>query len=167
MRRLTLKEALFVVRKLEGDSDRRAYEGAGYSCRGTPQTVQKRANELAKRPHVAELIAWKLRKKMAQAEITQERILTELAASAFTRLTDVVVLENGKFSVRDFSSLSGESQAALKSVKVKVLAVEDGQEVLQIEVTMCDKLKALDLLMATKGMKRGEPTQLPVMVVWE
>ena len=167
MRRLTTKEALFVAFKLEGDTDRRAFEKAGYSCRGSAQTVQKRANELAKRPRVEDLLRRKMRKRLAQAEITQDGILNELAALAFARLPDVVEWEKGKFGVRDFSALPAESQAALKNVKVKTLVDEEGGTVLQIEVSMQDKLRALELLMVAKGMKKGDPEQLPVMVVWE
>ncbi len=170
MQRLRPKEALFVVRVLEGASHRKAYELAGYSCAGTAKTVQKRADEVAGRPRIAGLIECGREKALGKAEVTCEGIVDELAATGFARLSDVVDWEDERFTVRAFSTLSPATLTALKNVKVTQTVTEEGDKkttVLRIEVHMNDKLRALDMLMGWKGMKKGDALQEPVQIFFE
>jgi len=89
-------------------------------------------------------------------EVTVDRILTELAAVAYSDLTDVCTWGPEGVAVLDSAKLPPHVRAAVKKVKVKVVETtsESGgtRKQTDIEVEMHAKLQALDRLGEYKRM---------------
>ena len=93
---------------------------------------------------VAEYIQKRMKEREKRTEITQDRVLQELAKIAFVNATEVI---DPKTATIKEDALP-EDTAAIQSVKVKTFG-EDG---LEREIKMADKLKALELLGKHLGM---------------
>ena len=81
------------------------------------------------------------------AKITPEKILDELAAIAFARAPDYLVVEDGQVHLRD--GLKPRQRAAVASVEKSTTG---------IKVKFYDKMKALELLGKCLGLFEGKDT---------
>ena len=79
-----------------------------------------------------------------QAGINQDRVLRELARLAFVNPTDVINMEDA--TLKESSDV--DDTAAIQSVKVKSF----GENGIEREIKMTDKLRALELLGKHLGM---------------
>ena len=79
-----------------------------------------------------------------QAAINQDRVLRELARLAFVNPTDVINMEDA--TLKESSDV--DDTAAIQSVKVKSF----GENGIEREIKMTDKLRALELLGKHLGM---------------
>lgn len=106
-----------------------------------------------------------LRPAMDQYEVTQERIMKEVATIAFSNLGDYVqILADGSV-LSDFSKVTREQFGALKSIKITEQAGSlevdaegnaNHRECVKIEITTHDKLAALEKLMRRAGLIKEE-----------
>lgn len=107
---------------------------AGYS----KKTAEVIGYENLRKPQIAEEIAKRQVKLQSKLEITQERVLEELAAIAFANGTDfVTVTAAGLLNVRPTSQVPKEKLPAIAGIKYNQLGVE---------IKLHDKVRALELL---------------------
>ena len=92
---------------------------------------------------VAEYIAERMQARQERTEITQDRVLEELAAIAFARATDYAEVKDDQVFIKDTAGLSENQIKAIAGIK---------QGKFGIEVKLNDKEKALELLGRHLGM---------------
>lgn len=81
-----------------------------------------------------------------------DRIAQELAAVAFTKITDVV---DGSGEIRDLDSISVAAQKSIKKITIKEVDTKFGTN-RNVTIEMHDKLKALEQTMNLLGIKNGD-----------
>lgn len=113
---------------------------AGYS----PETAYSIGHENLKKPELHTRISRAMAERSKRTGINADRVLTELAKIAFVNAADVIDASDA--TLRE--DAAPEDLAAIQSVKVKTFG-EDG---LEREIKMADKLKALELLGKHLGM---------------
>ena len=113
---------------------------AGYS----EKTADRIGPELLGKTCVSAAIQEAIKKRQKRVEITQEKVLEELAAIAFANGADfATVNRNGIVRITPTSELPDEKRKAIASIK-------EGQY--GTEVKVHDKVKALELLAKHLGM---------------
>ena len=95
---------------------------------------------------VAEYIAERMQARQERTEITQDKVLEELAAIAFARATDYAEVKDDQVIIKDTSGLSENQIKAIAGIK---------QSKFGIELKLNDKEKALELLGRHLGMFKG------------
>ena len=134
---MTKKQKRFVEEYLIDLNATQAAIRAGYS----PDTAYSIGNENMKKPEIKA----KIDKAMAERTgVNADRVVMELAKIAFVNAGDVIDAETATLK----PDAAREDTAAIQSVKVKTFG-EDG---LEREIKMADKLKALELLGKHLGM---------------
>lgn len=146
MAKLTDKQKRFVTEYLVDLNATQAAIRAGYS----QKTAGSAANENLRKPQISAEIQKRQAKVQDKLEITQERIVKELAAIAFSSGTDFAEVNEaeGGQSVR-FKATEGlppEKRAAISSIKT----MRGG-----MEVKTYDKLRAMELLGKFLGFLDG------------
>ena len=138
-RPLTEREQRFVAAYLESGDPERAAREAGFSAK----RAQRAGEKLLQTPAVQAALrrAWRTRPR-AYA-ITEQAILRELSAIAFSDFTDFVRVEDGQVQITESRSLDYSRRAAIASIK------DTGKGV---EIKLHDKQKALELLAKYLGL---------------
>lgn len=106
---------------------------AGYS----PKTAEVQGCRLLSNANIQESVQEAIKAREKRTEITQDRVLEELAKIAFSDATDVVNIVDGRMVVTDTKALKPAQRAAIAQIK-------EGK--FGLEVTRCDKLRALEML---------------------
>ena len=77
---------------------------------------------------------------------------------AYANVDDYVSVRNGIMVLHEAELMTRDSRAAIRSIRSRVLHQndKDGSSVIQLELRMCDKLKALQMLGAYLGMWDGK-----------
>lgn len=143
MAKLTLKQQRFVEEYLIDLNATQAAIRAGYSAKRASEI----GHQLLQKTTVSEAISKALAARSRRTGINQDRVLLELAKVAFLNPTDVINMDEA--TIR--GDASREDTAAIASVKVKRIPTEGG-DIVEREVKICDKLKALELLGKHLGM---------------
>lgn len=143
MAKLTPKQQTFVDEYLVDLNATQAAIRAGYSVRRASEI----GHQLLQKTTVKHAIDKAMAERSRRTGITQDRVLRELAKVAFVNATDVINMDEA--TIR--GDANREDTAAIASVKVKTIPGEDG-DIVEREVKMCDKLKALELLGKHLGM---------------
>ena len=117
---------------------------AGYS----PKTANEQAGRLLVNVSIQNRIAQLQAEQSRRTGISADRVLRELAKVAFANAGDIVDADDATLK----EDASPDDLAAVQSVKVKVFG-EDGVE---REIKLADKLKALDLIGRHLGMFNGD-----------
>lgn len=112
---------------------------AGYSAK----TADRIGPELLGKTCVSEAIKKAMEKRQTRVEISQDRVLRELAAVAFANGTDYASVVSGLVMMNDTEDLTQEQKAAIVSIK----QTKEG-----VEVKLADKMKALELLAKHLGL---------------
>ena len=113
---------------------------AGYS----PKTAQQTSHENLLKPVIQNYIAQLQAEQSRRTGVSADRVVRELARIAFVNASDLIDPETASVKL----DASRDDLAAVQSIKVKTFG-EDG---LEHEVKLADKLKALDLLGRHLGM---------------
>ena len=137
---MTKKQKRFVDEYLIDLNATQAAIRAGYS----PDTAGSIGGENLKKPEISGAIAKAMAERSKRTGINQDRVLRELARIAFANAADIINTEDATLK----ADASEDDTAAIESVKVKTFG-EDGVE---REIKMADKIKALDLLGKHLGM---------------
>ena len=137
---MTKKQKRFVEEYLIDLNATQAAIRAGYS----PDTAKSIGSENLTKPDIQARIAKAMAERSRRTSVNADRVLMELAKIAFVNASDVIDADTA--TVR--ADALPEDTAAIQSVKVKTFG-EDG---LEREIKMADKLKALELLGKHLGM---------------
>ncbi len=124
-----------------------AVTAAGYKTRNPRQ----RGWELMCTPLVAAAIAQKMQERMDRTQITQDRVLNELAILSFSSLDDYDI-DPVTGSVSVVAGAAEYAVRAISSIKCTVTKDEDGTETRHTEIRLWDKLSALKLMAKHLGI---------------
>ncbi|MCK5666178.1 MAG: terminase small subunit [Thiotrichaceae bacterium] len=151
---LTTKLETFAIVLAETDDQAEAYRAMVPNTKAKPESIWVSASRFANDPkvklRVAELKA--IAKKIAEDkfEITQERVLLEIARLAFHDPRKVFDADNNMLSVQDWPD---EVAAAISSIKVIETKTGDKDTVSQLkEIKFWDKGKQIELAAKKLGM---------------
>lgn len=128
----------------------RAAIQAGFAKKAAAQ----QASRLLTNAKITEYLKLLQSPTIKQFEVTQERIMAEVASLAFSNIMDFVEVKDGQAWI-DLSKCSREQAAALAGFEVIELppfkTVQDGEEVvrevLKVKIKLWDKMPALEALM--------------------
>jgi phage terminase small subunit len=134
---LTAKQRRFVEEYLIDLNGAQAAIRAGYSAK----TARQQASENLSKPDIAEAIAAAQQERSQRTEITQDRVIAELATIAFADARDYLAWGGTKVMLKASPDL--ESAAAVASVS------GDGEKA---TLKLHDKIRALELLGRHVGM---------------
>ena len=137
---MTKKQKRFVEEYLIDLNATQAAIRAGYS----PDTAKSIGSENLTKPDLQVRIAKAMAERSKRTGVNADRVVMELAKIAFVNAGDVIDAETATLK----PDAAKEDTAAIQSVKVKTFG-EDG---LEREIKMADKLKALELLGKHLGM---------------
>lgn len=131
---MTKKQKRFIEEYLIDLNATQAAIRAGYS----PDTAKSIGSENLTKPDIQARIAKAMAERSRRTGVNADRVVMELAKIAFVNASDVIDAETATLK----PDAAPEDTAAVQSVKVKTFG-EDG---LEREIKMADKLKALELL---------------------
>lgn len=137
---MTQKQKRFIEEYLIDLNATQAAIRAGYS----PDTAQQTGSENLSKPVIRAQIDRAMAERSKRTGVNAERVVQELAKIAFVNAAEVI---DPKTATVKEDALP-EDTAAIQSVKVKTFG-EDG---LEREIKMADKIKALELLGKHLGM---------------
>lgn len=130
------KQDLFVKEYLKDLNATQAYIRTGYKFKNE-NVAAASAAKLLRNPKIQEKIQAAMKEREKRTEITQDRVLKEIANLAFTDRTGIVNLKNNNLIIKNFDELTPEQKACISGVK----ETKHG-----IEVTFYNKEKALEML---------------------
>ena len=136
------KQDLFVKEYLKDLNGTQAYIRAGYKAKDE-NTAAVNASKLLRNTKVQEKIQVAMKEREKRTEITQDRVLKEIANLAFTDRTGIVNLKDNSLIIKNVDQLSPEQKASISGVKETKFG---------IEVTFYNKEKALEMLGRHLGM---------------
>lgn len=137
---MTGKQKRFIEEYLIDLNATQAAIRAGYS----PDTAKQIGNENLTKPDLRARIDQEMAKRSSRTGISQDRVIRELARIAFVNPADMINMKDATLK----EEATEDDTAAVLSVKVKTFG-EDG---IEREIKMADKLKALELLGKHLGM---------------
>ncbi len=137
---MTKKLKLFCDEYLIDLNGTQAAIRAGYS----PKTAKAIASENLTKPDVRAYIDRKMAERSKRTGVNADRVIEELARVAFVNAANVIDAETATLR----PDVTADDTAAIQSVKVKTFG-EDG---IEREIKLADKLKALELLGKHLGM---------------
>lgn len=137
---MTKKQKRFVEEYLIDLNATQAAIRAGYS----PDTAKEIGCENLTKPNIRAQIDKAMAERSKRTGVSADRVVMELAKIAFVNASDVINADDA--TLKD--DAAPEDTAAIQSVKVKTFG-EDG---IEREIKMADKIKALDLLGKHMGM---------------
>lgn len=139
---MTDKQKIFVDEYLVDLNATRAYRVA-YPRIKSDDTAAVNGSKLLRNAKVASYISERMKERQERTEVTQDRVVQELAAIAFARATDYAKVEAGRVTIVPTGKLSKEQIRAISGIK-------EGAN--GIEIKLNDKEKALELLGRHLGM---------------
>lgn len=139
---MTEKQKIFADEYLIDLNATRAYRKA-YPSVKKDETAAQAGSRMLRNVKVAEYIAERMQARQERTEITQDKVLEELAAIAFARATDYAEVKDDQVIIKDTAGLSENQIKAVAGIK---------QGKFGIEVKLNDKEKALELLGRHLGM---------------
>ena len=139
---MTEKQKIFADEYLIDLNATRAYRVA-YPSVKKDETAAQAGSRMLRNVKVAEYIQERMEERQKRTEITQDRVLEELAAIAFARAADFAEVKDGFVIIKDTAGLSEQQIKAIAGIK-------EGK--FGIELKLNDKEKALELLGRHLGM---------------
>ena len=139
---MTDKQKIFADEYLIDLNATRAYRVA-YPNVKKDETAAVNGSKMLRNTKVAKYIQDRMEERQERTEVTQDRVVQELAASAFAKATDYVEIRGGRVVIKDTSQLEDNQIRAIAGIK-------EGAN--GIEIKLNDKEKALELLGRHLGM---------------
>ena len=139
---MTEKQKIFADEYLVDLNATRAYRVA-YPSVKKDETAAQAGSRMLRNVKVAAYIQERMEERQKRTEITQDRVLEELAAIAFARATDYAEVKGECVKIKDTSKLSEQQIRAIAGIKEGKFGVE---------LKLNDKEKALELLGRHLGM---------------
>lgn len=152
MSRMTDKQAAFVQEYLRDLNAAAAARRAGYSDR----TADAIGHENLRKPKIAAAIQAAMDERAERTEITQDRVLKELARIGFADIRDLFTWSEERAAYVPSGDLTDDQSAAISSVKAETTHYtrEDGESEtkIKLELKTYDKLGALEKIGKHLGM---------------
>lgn len=163
-RRLTEKQKRFCDEYLIDLNATRAYKAAGYSVR-SDNAAGVEGHKLLRNPKIDSYLKQKMKEREKRTEITQDKVLEELAKIGFANAADyakVVEKEYIEKVTDDDGNVIGQETKTYKAVEIEptdrldtdkqaaIAGIKEGRN--GIEVKLNDKVKALELIGRHLGM---------------
>lgn len=143
---MTEKQKIFADEYLIDLNATRAYQAA-YPSVKKEQTAAAAGARLLRNVKVAEYIAECMKERQKRTEVTQDRVVEELAAIAFAKATDYVAIKaNGPAAMVMIKSTDELSEDQVRAIA----GIKEGAN--GVEIKLNDKEKALELLGRHLGM---------------
>lgn len=139
---MTKKQKIFADEYLIDLNATRAYRVA-YPSVKKDETAAAAAARMLRNVKVAAYIQERMQERQKRTEITQDRVLKELAAIAFAKATDYAEVKDGQVNIKDTANLDEQQIRAIAGIK-------EGK--FGIEVKLNNKEQALELLGRHLGM---------------
>jgi phage terminase small subunit len=159
--KLEPRQRRFVQEYLKDLNATQAYIRAGYR----KKTARTCAAQLLAKPNIQKAIQAALKKREKRTEITQDRVLRELAIVGFSDLKNYIEINNdtGAIRAKGFGEMPEGASRALESIREDRMVREDAEgkdSIINEKVTfkMHSKLNALELIGKHLGMfsEKGE-----------
>lgn len=147
---LSDKQKAFVAEYLIDLNATAAAIRAGYSKRSAEVT----ANRLLRNAKIAREIERKAKDREKRTQITQDRVLEELAAISFVNASDFAEVIGGKVFIKDTADIPKAKLPAISSIK----QTQNG-----VEIKLYDKTKSLELIGKHLGMFNGGETNIEAL----
>lgn len=141
---MSKKQDRFVEEYLIDLNGTQAAIRAGYS----PKTANEQAARLLANVSIREKISKAMAERSRRTGINQDRVLIELAKIALVNPKHLIDFKNATVLER----ATEEDMAAIASVKVKTIPGKGGENGIEREVKLYDKLRALELVGKHLGM---------------
>lgn len=149
MKKLTPKQERFINEYLIDLNGAQAAIRAGYS----KKTAKVIAAENLTKPYIQQAIEKKQKKLRNKIEVTQERVLKELARLAFN---DVRKFWDEKGNLKDIKDLDDDAAAAIAGMDIEDIYEGAGQDRIYAgkvrKVKLSNKISALDMLSKHLGL---------------
>lgn len=139
---MTKKQKIFADEYLIDLNATRAYRVA-YPSVKKDETARANGSRMLTNANVAKYISERMQERQQRTEVTQDRVIRELAAIAFSKATDYAIVRGGAVYIKNTDDLSDEQVRAISGIK-------EGAN--GIEIKLNDKEKALELLGRHLGM---------------
>ena len=139
---MTEKQKIFANEYLIDLNATRAYRIA-YPSVKKEEAAAVNGSKLLRNTKVAAYIQERMKERQKRTEITQDRVLEELAAIAFAKATDYAEVKEGQVIIKDTANMDEQQVRAIAGIK-------EGKY--GIELKLNDKEKALELLGRHLGM---------------
>lgn len=139
---MTEKQKIFADEYLIDLNATRAYRVA-YPIVKRDETAAASAARMLRNVKVQKYISARMEERQKRTEVTQDRVLQELAYIAFARITDYATVRNDVVKIKNTDELTEEQIRAISGIK-------EGK--FGIELKLNDKEKALELLGRHLGM---------------
>mgnify|MGYP005765396015 CR=1 FL=1 len=139
---MTEKQKLFADEYLIDLNATRAYRAA-YPSVKKDETAAAAAVRMLRNVKVQEYISERMQERQQRTEVTQDMVIKELAAIAFAKATDYAEIKNDIVLIKDTEGLSDTQISAIAGIK---------QGRTGVEIKLCDKEKALELIGRHLGM---------------
>jgi phage terminase small subunit len=137
---MTARRARFATEYLVDLNATQAAIRAGYS----PKTAASQGERLLRNVEVSEAIRAGKAARVERTEITQDRVLQELACLAFSSVDHYRVDDDGKLSLRE--GAPENAMAAVSSIKRRKIYDDEGKETgVEVEFKLWDKPGPLKL----------------------
>jgi len=153
---LTEKQKRFVEEYLIDLNATQACIRAGYSSKN----ASKIGSELLQKTRVSRHLRTELAKRSKRTGINQDRVIKELARIALVNPTNIINSKDGSIN----KNASEDDLACIQSIKVKKMSNETG-DMVEREVKLADKLKALELLGKHLGMFNDNSISVTVPII--
>jgi phage terminase small subunit len=148
---LTAKQERFVAEYLIDLNATQAAIRAGYSAK----TANRIGPELLTKQAVAAAVAERQIVIASKLDVTQERIVAELAKIGFANMLDFIQVQDGGDAYVDLSNVTRDQAAAIAEVTVEDFMDgrgEDARDVRRVKLKLSDKQGALEKLARHLGM---------------
>ena len=139
---MTEKQKRFCDEYLIDLNATRAYKVA-YQNVKSDEVARKAGSRLLTNVDVTNYISERMEERQKRTEVTQDRVIQELAAIAFSKVTDYAAVKDDMVKIKDTDELTENQIRAISGIK-------EGK--FGIELKLNDKEKALELLGRHLGM---------------
>ena len=139
---MTDKQKIFADEYLIDLNATRAYRKAYPNCK-KDSSADAAARKLLGNTRIQKYISERMNERQKRTEVTQDRVLQELAYIAFARVTDYATVKDDVVKIKNTDELTEEQIRAISGIK-------EGK--FGIELKLNDKEKALELLGRHLGM---------------
>lgn len=133
---MTKNQKIFVDEYLVDLNATRAYKKA-YPNIKSDETAAVNGSKLLRNTKVAAEIEKRMKDREKRTEVTQDKVVKELARLAFTDRTSIVKVASGSLKIKSFDELTEDQKACISGAKETKFG---------IEVTFYNKEKALEML---------------------